>query len=207
MTMFLMYKIDFESPILALFDTSLLHQFSKFNNFLWACKSLSKGILKCLFGVFTFFQNTKENKSTSSKGKFVCSIFGRTFGLKKSFQICLTCNFVSPNLNLHNRYCNTAHCNARLGYLWFLQFSSHHQLLLLASNHRWVPTDKQYCYEKWGLQSKKSSYRKVDCLSYLKVSTYISKQTGRAVTSPKNERNALKIVTGSLFIFWEKLRL
>ena len=31
---FLTQKIDFESQILALFDTSPLHQFSKFNNFL-----------------------------------------------------------------------------------------------------------------------------------------------------------------------------
>ena len=28
-------KIDFESQILALFDSSLLSQFSKFNNYLW----------------------------------------------------------------------------------------------------------------------------------------------------------------------------
>ena len=30
-------KNDFESQILALFDTSPLHQFSKFKNFLWVC--------------------------------------------------------------------------------------------------------------------------------------------------------------------------
>ena len=47
-------------------------------------------ISKCLFGVFTFFQTTNENKSTSSKVKFVRSFFGRNIGLKKSFQICLT---------------------------------------------------------------------------------------------------------------------
>ena len=28
---------DFVSQVLALFDTSPLHQFSKFNNFLWVC--------------------------------------------------------------------------------------------------------------------------------------------------------------------------
>ena len=52
----------------------------------------SKGqlISKCLFGVFTFFQKTNENKSTRSKVKFVHSFFGRNVGLKKSFRICLT---------------------------------------------------------------------------------------------------------------------
>ena len=52
----------------------------------------SKGqlISKCLFGVFTFFQKTNENKSTSSKVEFVRSFFGRNVGLKKSFRICLT---------------------------------------------------------------------------------------------------------------------
>ena len=34
---FLTLKIDFESQILAIFDTSPLHQFEKFNNFLWVC--------------------------------------------------------------------------------------------------------------------------------------------------------------------------
>ena len=34
---FLTSKIDFESQILALFDTSPLHQFSQLNNFLWIC--------------------------------------------------------------------------------------------------------------------------------------------------------------------------
>ena len=40
---------------------------------------LAKGqlISKCLFGVFTFFQKTNENKSTSSKVEFVRSFFGR----------------------------------------------------------------------------------------------------------------------------------
>ena len=47
-------------------------------------------ISKCLFGVFTFFQKTNENKSTSSKVEFVSSFFGRNVGLKKSFRICLT---------------------------------------------------------------------------------------------------------------------
>merc|ERR1719264_1204622 len=47
-------------------------------------------ISKCLFGVFTFFQKTNENKWTSSKVEFVCSVFGRNFSLKKSFRICLT---------------------------------------------------------------------------------------------------------------------
>ena len=39
-------------------------------------------ISKCLFGVFTFFQETNENKSTSSEVEFVRSFFGRNFGLK-----------------------------------------------------------------------------------------------------------------------------
>ena len=47
-------------------------------------------ISKCLSGVFTFFQKTNENKSTSSKNEFVRSFFGRNVGLKKSFRICLT---------------------------------------------------------------------------------------------------------------------
>ena len=45
---------------------------------------------KYLFGVFTFFQKTNENKLTSSKVDFVHSFFGRNVGLKKSFRICLT---------------------------------------------------------------------------------------------------------------------
>ena len=54
--------------------------------------TLTKGqlISKCLFGVFTFFQKTNENKSKSSKVEFVRSFFGRNIGLKKSFRICLT---------------------------------------------------------------------------------------------------------------------
>ena len=53
---------------------------------------LTKGqiISKSFFGVFTFFQKTNENKSTSSKVEFVRSFFGRNVGLKKSFRICLT---------------------------------------------------------------------------------------------------------------------
>ena len=47
-------------------------------------------ISKCLFGVFTFFQKTNENKQTSSKVEFVHSFFGRNVSLKKSFRICLT---------------------------------------------------------------------------------------------------------------------
>ena len=41
---FLTLKIDFESQILALFDTNPLHQFSKFNNFLWVCWFLGRNI-------------------------------------------------------------------------------------------------------------------------------------------------------------------
>ena len=47
-------------------------------------------ISKCLFGVFTFFQETNGNKVTSSKVQFVHSFFGRNVSLKKSFRICLT---------------------------------------------------------------------------------------------------------------------
>ena len=47
-------------------------------------------ILKCLFGVFTFFQKMNANKLTRSKVEIVRSFFGRNVGLKKSFQICLT---------------------------------------------------------------------------------------------------------------------
>ena len=42
-------------------------------------------ILKCLLGVFTFFQKTNENKSTRSKVKLVRSFFGRNVGLKNNF--------------------------------------------------------------------------------------------------------------------------
>ena len=41
---FLTQKIDFESQILALFDASPLHQFSKFNNFLCVCSFVSKNL-------------------------------------------------------------------------------------------------------------------------------------------------------------------
>ena len=47
-------------------------------------------ISKCLFGVFTFFLITNQNKLTSSKVEFVCLFFGRNVGLKKLFRICLT---------------------------------------------------------------------------------------------------------------------
>ena len=47
-------------------------------------------ISKCLFGVFTFFQKTNKNKSTSSKVEFVWSFFWRNVILKKSFRIYLT---------------------------------------------------------------------------------------------------------------------
>ena len=40
----LTYKIDMESQILALFDTSPLTQFSKFNNYLWVCWFLCKNL-------------------------------------------------------------------------------------------------------------------------------------------------------------------
>ena len=41
---FLTYKIDFESQILVLFDSSPLTQFLKFNNFLWVCWFLGKNL-------------------------------------------------------------------------------------------------------------------------------------------------------------------
>ena len=51
-------------------------------------RTLVKGqlISKYLFGVFTFFQKTNENKLTSSKVKFVHSFFGRNVGLKNHFE-------------------------------------------------------------------------------------------------------------------------
>ena len=62
----------------------------------------SKGqlISKCIFGVFTFFQKTNENKTTSSKVEFVCLFFGSNVALKKSFQICLTFNMLKPFLKM-----------------------------------------------------------------------------------------------------------
>ena len=47
-------------------------------------------ISKCLFGVFTFFQKTNENKLTSSKVGYVRSFFERIVGLKKTLRLCLT---------------------------------------------------------------------------------------------------------------------
>ena len=41
---FLTQKIDFGNRILALFKSSPLHQFSKFNNFLWICCFLGKNL-------------------------------------------------------------------------------------------------------------------------------------------------------------------
>ena len=43
-------------------------------------------ISKCLFGVFTFFQKTNENKSTSSKVKFVCSFLEEMAAWKNDFE-------------------------------------------------------------------------------------------------------------------------
>ena len=64
-------------------------------------------ISKCHFGVFTFFQKTNENKSTSSKVEFVRSFFGRNIGLKKSFRICLTFSWaVSMAIGMLNRVCS-----------------------------------------------------------------------------------------------------
>ena len=51
-------------------------------------------ISKFLFGVFTFFQKTSENKSTSSKVEFVHSFFGRNICLKIKFRICQTFNIL-----------------------------------------------------------------------------------------------------------------
>ena len=48
-------------------------------------------ILKCLFGVFNFLQETNKNKSHSNKIEFVCSFFGN-ISLKNSFRFCLTFN-------------------------------------------------------------------------------------------------------------------
>ena len=39
---------------------------------------------------FHFFPKRNKNKWTISKNEFVCSFFGRNFGLKKPFQIFLT---------------------------------------------------------------------------------------------------------------------
>ena len=57
-------------------------------------------ILKCLLGVFTFFQKMKENKLTSNKVEFVHQFFGRNVGLKKSFRICLTFSYAIREVQL-----------------------------------------------------------------------------------------------------------
>ena len=43
-------------------------------------------ILKCLFGVFNFFQKLKKNTSHSSKNEFIHSFFGRIQGLTICFR-------------------------------------------------------------------------------------------------------------------------
>ena len=60
-------------------------------------------ISKCLFGVFTFFQKTNETKSTSSKNEFDHSFFGRNFGLKKSFRICLTFTSIEWKISMFSK--------------------------------------------------------------------------------------------------------
>ena len=55
---------------------------------LWQTKG--QLISKCIFGIFTFFQKTNENKSTSSKVEFVRLFFGWNVDLKKLFRIYLT---------------------------------------------------------------------------------------------------------------------
>ena len=47
-------------------------------------------ILKCLFGVFNFFQKTNKNTSHSSKNEFICLFFGRIHGLPICFRNYLT---------------------------------------------------------------------------------------------------------------------
>ena len=92
---FLCKKCTFNSTfILSINQRSILHQLQPhficnfianeklLNNYL----TLIKGqlISKYLFGVYTFFQETNKNKSTSSKVEFVHSFFVRNVGLKKS---------------------------------------------------------------------------------------------------------------------------
>ena len=59
-------------------------------------------ISKCFFGVFTFFQKTNENKSTSSKDEFVRSFFGRNVSWKKSFRLCLTFTTLKTSMDLYS---------------------------------------------------------------------------------------------------------
>ena len=54
------------------------------------CGAKGQLVSKRLFCAITFFQKTNENKSKNSKVEFVRSFFGRYFGLKKSFRICVT---------------------------------------------------------------------------------------------------------------------
>ena len=50
---------------------------------MFLCTVKGQLVSKCLFGVFPFFQETNENKPTSSKVEFVCSFFGSNVDLKK----------------------------------------------------------------------------------------------------------------------------
>ena len=69
-------KTIFESQILGLFDTSPLHQFSKFNNFLWVCWFLGKNISFFVSPDFKLHNLYSHNVSTAWRLVFV---FGAGF--------------------------------------------------------------------------------------------------------------------------------
>ena len=77
-----------------------------------SCHFFSKQILilKCLFGLFNFFQKQVDLRYHCSKFEFVRSFFGRNVGLKKSFRLCLTFRMQSKTgnaecslLNMNNK--------------------------------------------------------------------------------------------------------
>ena len=97
---FLTQKIDFESQILAPFDSSPLIQNSEFNNFLWVCWFLGKHLSNFVSHVWKLHNpychilhsSSSFNTLTKVSG-FVLSIFGKfaylekrkAWGLRKGF--------------------------------------------------------------------------------------------------------------------------
>jgi hypothetical protein len=66
-------KIDFESQILALFDSSPLIQNSKFNNFFWVCWFLGKHLSNFVSSVWKL-HNQYCHKGHQSGGYFTSSV-------------------------------------------------------------------------------------------------------------------------------------
>ena len=84
--LFLSILLEFRLDFTKFLAQSKVHIFWEGHNFLRNIHRrfvLCKGqlILKCLFGVFNFFQKTDKNTSHSSENEFTRSFFGRIHGL------------------------------------------------------------------------------------------------------------------------------